>query len=301
MNELKVAIMVYGTEDISTQINEWKSFVESNSKFTISIIEKRELELTYIPKSGENCYFALGGEVNHLVIPKEVHIITLLWKLLEGQNPCMAGGTLGGDYGIHNRPYTSIPYNVYWWDESYTHEGFNTHGAQIITHEFQNALRWMLQTELGFPALPDPYAGACEGINLAECYKLIFSAITDEMYSAIDEMFPQRIRIASNVEYIRFCINGDYVPSWKEVSEPTWTDGHLLIRCVGQDLSDKEYYADAYATDIKVARADLSGTASERECYIFIEKEKLIGVSAIELHLVNYKNQQVASVLKNFI
>lgn len=189
MTELKVAVMVYGTEDLSKQLNEWKTFVEANSKFKLKITEKHEPELTEIKRwtqYEEPCYLAARENVNHGVIPKDVHIVSLLWKLLEGQNTCIGGGTWGGDWGIHGRPYTTIPYNVWWWDESYTHEGFNTHGAQIITHEFQNALRWMLEHEYGWLCPVDPYAGDCDDMTLAECYKAIFSAIPQSVYDLFE-------------------------------------------------------------------------------------------------------------------
>jgi hypothetical protein len=201
--ELKVAVMVYGTDDLSEHINEWKTFVEANTKFELNITEIHKdalTEITYWPTQYENpCYLATRENTNYDVIPKHNHVITLLWKLLEGENTCLAGGAWGGDWGIHDRPYTTIPFNVWWFDESYTHEGFSTHGAQIITHEFQNALRWIIHKELGFPtsSLPDPYAGACDGMTLAECYTSIFSAITDEMYSAIDSTFKRNVTFAS--------------------------------------------------------------------------------------------------------
>ena len=94
--------------------------------------------------------------------------------------------------------------------ESYTHEGFDTHGAQIITHEFQNALRWIIKDELLFPPLPDPYTGICDDITLAECYKMVFSAITDEMYEAIDKMFKKTVTIESDVDADIF-VNGEKV------------------------------------------------------------------------------------------
>jgi len=202
MVQLKVAVMIYGEEDLSAQLNEWKIFVESHTKFELKITEIHEPELAEIalwkkPIYEEDCYLATRENVDYDAIPKHVHITTLLWKLLDGQNTCLGGGMWGGDLGIHDRPYTTIPYNVYWWDESYIHEGFNTHGAQIITHEFQNALRWIIHTELGFPTLPDPYAGACDGTTLAECYISIFDAITDEMYSAIDSVFKRNVSFTS--------------------------------------------------------------------------------------------------------
>ncbi len=192
--ELKVAVMIYGQEDLSAQLNEWETFVESHSKFDIVADIIREPELTNIPKWND-CYFIAGWNVDRSKIPTYAHIVTLLWKLLEGQSTCWGGGTWGGDYGIHGRPVTSIPYNVSWWNnpciQDHTYQGFETTGAQIITHEFQNALRWIILTELGFPAgsLPDPYAGDCAGMTLAECYISIFNAITDDMYSAIDSIF----------------------------------------------------------------------------------------------------------------
>jgi len=200
---MKVAVMIYGEEDLSAQLNEWKEFVEAYTNFTLNITEIREPELTEITYwegyYEKDCYLATRENVNYNAIPKYNHIIILLWKLLEGQETCLAGGTWGGDWGIHDRPYGTIPYNVWWFDESYTHEGFNTHGAQIITHEFQNALRWIIHTELSFPAssLPDPYAGACDGMTLAECYISIFDAITDEMYSAIGSLFKRNVTFTS--------------------------------------------------------------------------------------------------------
>ena len=194
MTELKVAVMIYGAEDISKQVNEWKTFVESNSKFKLKITEKHEPELTEITRweteEGDR-YLATRENVNCDAIPKDMHIITLLWKLLAGQGTLLAGGTWGGDYGIHERPYTTIPYNVWWWDESYTDEGFNTHGAQIITHEFQNALRWLLENEYGWKCPVDPYEGDCDGMTLAECYKAIFSAIPQSVYDQFEEVVKQ--------------------------------------------------------------------------------------------------------------
>lgn len=202
MTKLSVAIMIYGEEDLSEYINEWKDFVETNSRFDIIVTEKHESELTeitYWEGYDPPCYLATRENVDYDAIPKHNHIITLLWKLLAGQEACLAGGTWGGDYGIHDRPYTTVPYDAWWFDEDYTHEGFNKHGAQIITHEFQNALRWIIHTELGFPAdtLPDPYAGDCDGMTLAECYISIFNAITDEMYSAIDSIFKRDVTFMS--------------------------------------------------------------------------------------------------------
>ena len=193
MTELKVAVMIYGAEDLSKQLNEWKTFVEANSKFKLKITEIHEPELTEIklwkkPIYKEDCHLATRENVNYDVIPKDVHIITLLWKLLEGQKTCLGGGTWSGDWGIHGRPYATIPYNVWWWDESYTHEGFNTHGAQIITHEFQNALRWLLEHEYGWKCPVDPYAGDCDGMTLAECYKAIFSAIPQSVYDQFEQV-----------------------------------------------------------------------------------------------------------------
>jgi len=196
MTELKVAVMVYGAEGLSKQLNEWKTFVESNSKFELKITEIHEPELTEIklwkkPIYKEDCYLATRENVNYDAIPKTNHIITLLWKLLEGQKTCLGGGTWYGEWGIHGKPYTTIPYNVWWWNESYTHEGFNTHGAQIIVHEFQNALRWMLEHEYGWLCPVDPYAGGCDGMTLAECYKAIFSAIPQSVYDQFEEVVKQ--------------------------------------------------------------------------------------------------------------
>ena len=191
MSELKVAVMVYGAENLSKQLNEWKQFVEANSKFKLKITEIHEPELTEITRwtqYEEPCYLAHRSNVNYDVIPKTSHIIMLHWKLLEGQKTCLGGGAWGGDWGIHGKPYTTIPYNVWWWNEAYTHEGFNTHGAQIITHEFQNALRWMLEHEYGWKCPVDPYEGGCDGTTLAECYKAIFSAIPQSVYDQFEQV-----------------------------------------------------------------------------------------------------------------
>ena len=204
MTELKVAVMVYGAENLSKQLNEWKTFVEANSKFKLKITEIHEPELTEITRwtsYDEPCHLATRENVNYDAIPKTNQVIMLFWKLLEGQKTCLGGGTWGGDWGIHGKPYTTIPYNVWWWDESYTHEGFNTHGAQIITHEFQNALRWLLEHEYGWKCPVDPYAGDCDGMTLAECYKAIFSAIPQSVYDKIEEVGQQT----------KFVVDGDTV------------------------------------------------------------------------------------------
>ena len=183
--------MIYGAENLSGQLNEWKTFVEANSNFKLKITEIHEAELTEITRwtsYGEPCHIATRENVHYNAIPKDAHIITLLWKLLEGQKTCLCGGAWGGDLGIHGRPYTTVPYNVWWWNESYTHEGFNTHGAQIITHEFQNALRLILKDEYGWVCPINPYAGGCDGMTLAECYKAIFSAIPQSVYDQIGEV-----------------------------------------------------------------------------------------------------------------
>jgi len=87
MTELKVAVMVYGTENLSKQLNEWKTFVEANSKFKLKITEIHEPELTEItlwkkPIYKEDCHLATRENVNYDAIPKTSHVIMLYWKLL---------------------------------------------------------------------------------------------------------------------------------------------------------------------------------------------------------------------------
>ena len=50
MTELKVAVMIYGAEGLSKQLNEWRAFVEANSKFKLKITEIHEPELTEITR-----------------------------------------------------------------------------------------------------------------------------------------------------------------------------------------------------------------------------------------------------------
>ena len=215
INSILVATMIYGTEDIYTQIDEWKTFIESNSKFVMTNTVTRQPKLTAHEVTEWNgCYFIRPWYLDYTVIPSEVHIIMLLFKLLPGQeqNPCWGGGAWGGDVGIHGRPICGIPYNVWWWEEPMHHEGFRTTGAQIMVHEWQNALRWIVKDELGFTGpfgpegrdpLPDPYSGECGSRTHAECYKYIFSEITDEMYKAIERMFLSTTTVERELSSIR--------------------------------------------------------------------------------------------------
>jgi hypothetical protein len=199
MFNLKVAVNIYGAEDLSEDINIWKTFVEDNSKFNLVIMEKHLPEVE--PMSvifNEETYYWISKGMEHEVglLPINVHIVILLWKLLEEQTPCWVGLT----YLVteRDRPVCSIPYNVYWWDNTPEALDFYKAGPMIILHEFIHALRSIVSIELGFPPLPDPYGEVCWPLTMIECYKLIFGSITDELYIALEQMvFKQRITIVS--------------------------------------------------------------------------------------------------------
>ena len=184
MYKLKVAVMIYGTESLSTEINEWKTFVEANSKFQLEVIKKNEPELTSIAQRNGglvDCYMAILEDVDAKKFPHYVHMVILLWKLLPGQEPCHAGTCWSAEL-------CSIPYNVDWWKNPKPRGGFSSRGVQVLVHEFTNALR--RHADYHHHPLPDPYDGTtCYGLTEKECDKYIYSKITDDLYEAIDKRF----------------------------------------------------------------------------------------------------------------
>ncbi|MBU4446656.1 hypothetical protein KJ656_16510 [bacterium] len=199
---IKVGIVQFGNMhngiDPMPAINKWKSWIEANSKFNITIIYNKypQLDSNEIPQKGywddgTPNYFVYPkdlSDVHKALIPKDTIVNFVLWNN-EGKSPSMGGAEFGYNQYDQFQPFLSIPIGL-WWDD-----GPNQQWTYPLTsgmvHEFENAIFGIVNTWLKIPDMATPEGCGGYGYNSSndpewiKCRTYVLSTITDKMYQAI--------------------------------------------------------------------------------------------------------------------
>lgn len=147
-----VVLMLDGIDEIEKAeipLAEYRRFLKTNSRFA--------LKLTFLKFDGAHDYTYAGEDKYHLywsALPQKwldqippCSSVLALYKL-NGRSPLYAGSTWALRDGIavngKLRTFASIPTDMPWFvNEPY--EGFDSHGAQITTHELNNTIQGKLE------------------------------------------------------------------------------------------------------------------------------------------------------------
>jgi hypothetical protein len=182
----RLFIAVCGEKDFYREIRECVEFVEKFSRIRLLVSVHRLPELSHITSEellGTTAYMATDEDAD-LQSHSDGDLTTLLWKLLPGQKPSSTGVTWGHELGGigEYRPYSSIPYNVWWWNDQ--NAGWQIFGAGIMAQALVNQIADIFE-EIGSP-LPSmdtkkhPISSASY-----ERQKKRLQSITPEMYEAL--------------------------------------------------------------------------------------------------------------------
>lgn len=179
-------------------INKWKSWIEDNSKFNITIIYNKypELESNEIPQKGywddgTPNYFVYPkdlSDVHKALIPKDTIVNFVLWNN-EGKSPSMGGAEFGYNQYDQFQPFLSIPIGL-WWDDGPDQQWTYPLTSGMV-HEFENAIFGIVNTWLKIPDMATPEGCGGYGYNSSndpewiKCRTYVLSTITDKMYQAI--------------------------------------------------------------------------------------------------------------------
>lgn len=192
----RLFIGVCGEKDFYQEIQECVEFIEKFSRFRLSTSVHRLPELSHITKEDvlwTKSYMATAEDAD-LRSQSDGDLTTLLWKLLPGQKPSFTGATWGHELGGigEYRPYSSIPYNVWWWNAP--NEGWRIFGAGIMAQALVNQIADIFE-EIGSPLPPAGTKKHPVSSASYELQKKRLQSITPEMY----EVLSTHVLLAGNV------------------------------------------------------------------------------------------------------